>query len=88
MMKNWNDSLIALTSRVSEGLGPVSTLIDTMTDRLLGKKAAQACYSFYCGYYCRPYLCTSTTQVRVRIYSPASSLCNSTATCTVTDCGC
>jgi len=89
-MKNWNDSLIALTGRLSESLGPVNTLIDTMTDRLLGKQIAQACTGYACAPECLPYLCSSTKQVRRQLYVPyVNTPCTfANANCTVSTCNC
>jgi hypothetical protein len=51
-MNAWSDSAVTLATRLSDHLGPVTTLIDNMANRLLGKPVAQTCSGRYCGTFC------------------------------------
>jgi len=86
-MKTWSDSIVTLAVHVSEHLGPLTTLIDDMADRLIGKHTAQACSGAYaCGSSCTD-ICNSQLQ-RVRTtYFSVFGNCN-IITCQSSQCGC
>lgn len=51
-MKTLSDSALTLVSRLSEHLGPVTTLIDSTMDRLAGQQVARACPGALCDQEC------------------------------------
>lgn len=43
MFKTWSDAIITFTANVSDYLGPVAKMIDTVMDRVVSIQTAQAC---------------------------------------------
>ncbi len=86
-MKTWSDSIVTLTVQMSKHLGPVTNLIDGMTDRLLGKHEAQACLGAYCGSSCTD-ICNSQLQRALIIHFSTFGDCLRPTCQVLQQCGC
>lgn len=88
-MKIWSDSIVTLAVHMSERLGPATTLIDSMTERLLGKQVALAACSggAYCGSTCTDICDSQLRRVRVGLYTHTGS-CSQITCRAVIQCGC
>jgi hypothetical protein len=88
-MKSWSNAVVTLTVHASEHLGPATTWIDGMTDRLLGKHVAQAACggAAFCGTTCSDICDSQLRRVRLGLYTH-TGLCSQITCTAVLQCGC
>jgi hypothetical protein len=76
-MKTWSDSIVTLAAHLGEHLGPVTTVIDGIVDRLVGKHEAQACGGTFCYNFCSANLCGGNyVSIKYSYYSTSQTGCN------------
>lgn len=58
-MTTFSDSVLNVVGHFCERLGPITTFVDVIVDRIAPKATAQACSSHNCGTWCSTNCCAN-----------------------------
>ena len=84
-MNNVSDFMLRVLDRASSKLGPISSLLDKLVERVVPAGTASACGGYLCRTYCG-LKCGPDRWERFRWFAPSPSECSHA--CVVQDCGC